>query len=77
MAKKTLPAKPPAAASNQLIEAIVTVKRLQAFLEAHGSAAKAVDAVESVRSLVELTGGFVQLKQALEIVGNEPVPAEA
>lgn len=74
MAKKASAAKT-AAATNPLVEAIATVKRLQAFLEAHGSAAKAVDAVESVRSLVELTGGFAQLKQALEIVGEAPAPA--
>lgn len=74
MAKKTpTPKKPAADSSRNLIDAIATVKQLQDFVKEHGDAAKALAAVARVRGLVEMTGGFDPLKQALEIVGQDPV----
>ncbi len=57
--------------TKQLLDAIVTVRRLQDFVKEHGSLQRALDAVARVRGLVELTGGFDQLRQALEVVGSE------
>jgi hypothetical protein len=78
MAKKAAPPKKPAADSNkQLVDAIVTVKRLQDFVKNHDGLEKAMNEVACVQSLVKLTGGFEQLKQALEIIGREEAPAQA
>jgi hypothetical protein len=72
MAKKApAPKKVVADSSKQLIEAIATVKQLQDFVKEHGSAEKALAAVLRVQGLIEMTGGCEQLKQALEIVGQE------
>jgi hypothetical protein len=73
MAKKTAAAKKPVAGgSQQLIDAIATVKQLQDFVKEHGTAEKALAAAIRVHGLIQMTGGFEQLKQALEIVGQEP-----
>jgi len=61
--------------TKQLVDAIVTVKNLQEFIRDHGDVQKALDAVGRVHKLVELTGGFDQLNQALGIVGQEDQPA--
>lgn len=76
MAKKTPAAKKTATnGSQQLIEAIATVKQLQDFVKEHGTVEKALAAAVRVQGLIEMTGGFNQLKQALEIVGQEsPAP---
>jgi hypothetical protein len=72
MAKKAPTAKKPTADSSKcLIDAIATVKQLQDFVQEHGSVDKALAAVARVQGLVELTDGFCQLKQALEIVGGQ------
>jgi hypothetical protein len=77
MAKRVpAPKKPEAGASQQLINAIVTVKNLQGFIKHHGTSEQAIKAVDRVLKLVELTGSFDQLKQALEIVGKEEVAEE-
>ena len=76
MAKKTAAAKPQSDDSTkQLVDAIVTVKNLQEFIRDHGDVQKALDAVGRVHKLVDLTGGFAQLTQALSIVGQENTPA--
>lgn len=78
MAKKSAPPKPQADDSTkQLVDAIITVKNLQEFIRDHGEVQKALDAVRRVHKLVELTGGFEQLTQALSIVGQENAPASA
>jgi hypothetical protein len=79
MKKKTPPAekKPAAEANTTLVEAIVTVKHLQDFVKNQGSLEKALGEVAKVAELVGMTGGFAQLKQALEIVGQEETPAQA
>ena len=79
MSKKTAPAaKPqPDESTKQLVDAIITVKNLQEFIRDHGDVQKALDAVGRVHKLVELTGGFDQLSQALSIVGQENNPAGA
>ena len=79
MAKKAaVPAKPQSdESSKQLVDAIITVKNLQEFIRDHGDVQKALDAVGRVHKLVELTGGFDQLSQALSIVGQENNPAGA
>lgn len=70
MAKKPAPAKKPASdCTKQLIDAIVTVKSLQDFIQANGGVEKAIEAVARVRKMIDLTGGFDQLTQALGIVG--------
>jgi hypothetical protein len=75
MAKKPAAAKKPVADSTkQLVDAIVTVKSLQDFINDHGGVEKAVEAVARVGSLVKLTGGFDPLLEALKIVGG-PTPA--
>ena len=77
MAKKTPAAKKPTTAScKQLIDAIATVKQLQDFVKEHGTLEKALAAAVRVHGLIEMTGGFDQLKQALEIVGQEPAPPQ-
>ena len=77
MAKKLpVPKKPATEASRQLVDAIVTVKHLQSFVAQHGSLDKALEAVSQVQRLIELTGGFDALRQALEIVGKEEAPAQ-
>jgi hypothetical protein len=74
MAKKTpAPKKPTADSSKQLIEAVATVIQLQGFIKEHGALEKALAAAVRVHGLIEMTGGFDQLKQALEIVGKETV----
>jgi hypothetical protein len=75
MAKNTPAAKKTTAGgSKQLIDAIATVKQLQDFVKEHGTVEKALAAAVRVHGLIEMTGGFDQLKQALEIVGKEAVP---
>ena len=72
MAKKPSTAKKPAAESNkQLVDAIVTVKNLQDFICDHGDVEKALAAVARVKQMIDLTGGFSQLTQALGIVGGQ------
>lgn len=74
MAKKTVapaPKKPDSAPNKQLVDAIITVKSLQEFIQQHGCVASALEAVGSVRRLVELTGGFDALAEALKIVGGQ------
>jgi hypothetical protein len=72
MAKKTpTPKKPTTDSSKNLINAIATVKQLQDFVKEHGTVEKALAAAVRVQGLIELTGGFNHLKQALEIVGQE------
>lgn len=80
MVKKPTVAKKPASTpdcTQQLVEAIVTVKSLQDFIRCHGSVEKAVEAVARVQKMIELTGGFEQLGAALKIVGEEPAAAQA
>ena len=78
MSKKVPAAKKPTAdGSKCLIDAIATVKQLQDFVQEHGSAEKALAAAARVHGLIRMTGGFEQLKQALEIVGQEPVAPPA
>jgi hypothetical protein len=76
MAKKASPPKQAPDGSKQLKQAIITVKQLQTFLCEHGGVEKAVAAVVKVQDLVKLTGGFPELKQALEIVGQDSAPAD-
>jgi hypothetical protein len=66
----------PTGAELQLVEAIATVKRLQDFIAECGGLEKAVATVVGVNTLMEQTGGFAQLKQALEIVGQQPAAAQ-
>ena len=76
MAKKAAVPKPQADESTkQLVDAIITVKNLQEFIRDNGGLQKALEAVGCVHKLVELTGGFDQLQQALSIVGQENAPA--
>jgi hypothetical protein len=78
MAKRPVAAKKPEADRGQpLIDAIVTVRHLQDFIQEHGSLEQAQGAVARVLKLIELTGSFDQLKQALDIVGKEEKPEEA
>ena len=73
MAKKTpAPVKTPSNQSKQLLDAIVTVRQLQEFIREHGTLEKALDAAVRVNALIKMTGGFDQLKEALEVVGKEP-----
>jgi hypothetical protein len=77
MAKKAATEKKPTADSCKcLIDAIATVKQLQDFVHEHGSVEKALAAAVRVHGLMEMTGGFCQLKQALEIVGQESAPPQ-
>ncbi len=75
MAKKApAPKKQESDSGKQLVDAIVTVKRLQDFIRAHGGLQRALDEVLQVHELIKLTGGVEQLRQALEIVGKEDAP---
>ncbi len=72
MAKKAPIAKKPTAESSQcLIDAIATVKQLQDFVGEHGGVERALAAAARVNGLIEMTGGYCQLKRALEIVGGQ------
>ncbi len=71
MAKSPAPKQPATGGSQQLIDAIATVKQLQDFIKKHGTVEQAVAAAHRVHGLIEMTGGFDALKQALEIVGQE------
>jgi hypothetical protein len=62
--------------TKQLVDAIVTVKNLQSFIADHGSLEKALEAVARVQKMIDLTGGFDQLRQALQIVGRENGPCQ-
>jgi hypothetical protein len=78
MAKKAPAPKAQAADSTkQLVDAIITVKRLQDFIHEHGNLERAVEAVARVQGLIDLTGGFGPLKQALEIIGRESAAPQA
>ncbi|MEN6496854.1 MAG: hypothetical protein ABFD16_21395 [Thermoguttaceae bacterium] len=69
--------KPGPDSSKQLVDAIATVKHLQDFIQEHGGLNQAVEAVNRVYQLIELTGGVDELKQALTIVGGEGQPEAA
>ncbi|MCE5269323.1 MAG: hypothetical protein LLG00_15710 [Planctomycetaceae bacterium] len=72
MAKKQpAPKKSTPDSARQLIDAITTVKQLQDFIKQHGTVENALAAAVRVHGLIEMTGGFDQLRQALEIVGQE------
>jgi hypothetical protein len=72
MAKKAPTAKKPTTESSQcLIDAIATVKQLQDFVQEHGGIERALAAAARVHGLIEMTGGYCQLKHALEIVGGQ------
>jgi hypothetical protein len=82
MAKKAVVAKKieGAATSDKtknLVEAIVTVRSLQDFIKDRGGLEAALGTVARVGDLVALTGGFAELKEALEIVGREGAPPQA
>jgi hypothetical protein len=78
MAKKAAAQKQAATGSSQqLIDAIATVKQLQDFVNEHGTLEKALAAAVRVHGLIEMTGGFEQLKRALEIVGRDDTPSPA
>ena len=78
MAKKPpAPKKQTPGSSQQLIDAIATVKQLQDFIKEHGTLENTLAAVVRVHGLIELTGGFEQLKQALEVVGQQAAPVQA
>jgi len=81
MAKKAVVAKKPEVVSQSdktknLVEAIVTVRNLQDFIKDRGGLEAALGTVARVGDLVTLTGGFEDLKAALEIVGREGAPAQ-
>lgn len=69
--------KPGPDSTKQLVDAIATVKHLQDFIQEHGGLNQAVEAVDRVYKLIELTGGVDELKQALAIVGGEGQQPEA
>jgi hypothetical protein len=72
MAKKVPIAKKPTADHSKcLIDAIATVKQLQDFVQEHGNVENALATAARVQGLIEMTGGYCQLKQALEIVGGK------
>jgi len=81
MAKKAAVVKKPEVSSTastksqNLVEAIVTVRNLQDFIKDRGGLEAALGTVTRVGDLIALTGGFVELKAALEIVGRENTPA--
>jgi hypothetical protein len=60
--------------SQDFIAAIATVKQLQDFIKEHGSLEHAQAAAVRVHRLIEMAGGFDRLRQALDIVGQEPTP---
>jgi hypothetical protein len=81
MAKKAAVVKkpevvPPSDKTKHLVEAIVTVRNLQDFIKDRGGLDAALGTVTRVGDLIALTGGFAELKTALEIVGRESAPAE-
>jgi hypothetical protein len=76
MTKKTPPKKQTADSSTQLIDAIAIVKQLQEFVKEHGTLENALAAAVRVHGLIEMTGGFNHLKQALEIVGQQSAPPQ-
>ncbi len=80
MAKKAAVKKPEVTSSvdktKNLVEAIVTVRNLQDFIRDRGGLEPALGTVARVADLVALTGGFAELKAALEIVGRESAPAQ-
>jgi len=57
------------------VEAIIAVRTLDTFIKDRGSLEAALGTVSRVGDLVALTGGFAELKAALEIVGRESAPA--
>jgi hypothetical protein len=61
----------PADKTKNLVEAIVTVRNLQDFIKDRNGLEAALGTVTRVGDLVALTGGFAELKAALEIVGRE------
>ena len=78
MAKKAAaaPKKPESSAPNkQLVDAIITVKSLQDFIQQHGGVAQALSAVTSVQKLVDLTGGFTALTQSARHCRRRTGPA--
>ncbi len=77
MAKKIPAVKPATDNSKQLMDAIATVKQIQEFIKEHGSLDASLAAVARVQGLIDMTGGFEALKQALEIVGRESAPSPA
>jgi hypothetical protein len=76
MAKKAVAVKttPAADQTNQLVEAIATVRTLQDFIKERGGLDAALATVGRVADLVCTTGSFDDLKAALEIVGREEAP---
>ena len=81
MAKKAAVAQKPATPAKPdrtqvLVDAIVTVRHLQGFIQQHGGLDGALTAVTRVDELVKLTGSFDSLKTALGIVGQEQ-PSQA
>ncbi len=82
MAKKVAAVKKPevpaqSTKSQCLVEAIVTVRSLQDFIKDRGGLDAALGTVTRVGDLVAMTGGFAELKEALEIVGREGSSAGA
>jgi hypothetical protein len=82
MAKKAAVVKkievtPSAEKAQVLVEAIIAVRNLDSFIKDRGGLEGALSTVSRVGDLVALTGGFEQLKTALEIVGRESAPASA
>jgi hypothetical protein len=82
MAKKVPVVKKPEVAccsdkTQTLVEAIVTVRNLQDFIKDRDGLEGALGTVTRVGDLVAMTGGFAELKAALEIVGRESSPAPA
>jgi hypothetical protein len=80
MAKKAAVVKPSEVCSStdktkNLVEAIITVRNLQDFIKDRGGLEAALGTVARVGDLVVLTGGFAELKAALEIVGRENATA--
>ena len=80
MAKKAVVSKTPFApapvdtSKNLLVKAVVTVRNLQDFIKDRGGLEAALGTVTRVGDLVASTGGFEELKAALEIVGREDTP---
>jgi hypothetical protein len=72
--KQEVPA--PSEKTKALVEAIVTVRNLQDFITDRGGLETALGTVTRVGDLVAMTGGFAELKAALEIVGREAAPSE-
>ncbi len=70
--KPEVPAAP--ATTKVSVEAIVAVRTLDSFIKDRGGLEAALGTVSRVGDLVALTGGFDELKAALEIVGRETAP---